>query len=220
VNRSFIDASGYADDVLRATHEFDKWHYVDWPDDSDDSKDQKCQPVCVLRALTEQIGLAKTSTDLEIRALALSWIIHLIGDMHQPLHVAERDNDSGGNYFWVTYKGLNTCGAVPFVVSGQLPLHKVWDDCLVRTLAQGKSPQQVADELRGPLTTYQGHTWASGSRRSWAKEVHILARTSVYADLDQNDDIGDDYIKNALPVVRDQLLKAGIRLARAVDEAM
>jgi hypothetical protein len=222
VNRSFIEAAGYADDVLRSqSHEFDPWHYVNWPDESTNTTDQSCKPTCILQALTEQIKVAKTSNDPEEKALALSWIIHLIGDLHQPLHVADRDNDRGGNGFAVTYLDKTTCGPAGFPRAiKKVQLHKVWDDCLVISLEDGKNVQQTADDIRGNLTTYKGHAFATGTQRDWAKEGHALARSHAYADLQSGDDIGEDYIKNALPVVKDQLLKAGIRLARTVDQIM
>jgi hypothetical protein len=220
LNRSFVEAAGYADDVIRGeTHEFDSWHYVDWPDDSTDTADQSCTPTCILKALRQQIKVAKTSNDSEEKALALSWIIHLAGDLHQPLHVADRDRDKGGNNFAVTYKGQDTCGppSWPRAIK-RVQLHKVWDDCLVLTLESGKTIQAVAEQIRGGLTTYKGHPFAEGTQRDWAKESHQLAHSHAYADLEQNDDIGDEYINRALPVVRDQLLRAGARLAKMVDQ--
>lgn len=221
VNRSFVEASGYADDVLRRTHEFDKWHYVNWPDDSDSASDQECYPNCVLKALSQQISIAKKSDDPNEKALALSWIIHLIGDLHQPLHVADRDGDAGGNGFAVTYVGQEWCGEPP--PPGHRPhmqLHKVWDDCLVLTLMEGKSRDDLANEIVGTLSSYQGHPFALGLRRDWAKESHGLARTHAYADLDPGDDIAREsaYVQKALPAVREQLLKAGIRLASTIDQ--
>jgi hypothetical protein len=220
VGRGFVEAAGYADDVLRGqSHEFDTWHYVDWPDEKTSTSAQSCKPTCVIKALSAQIKAAKTSEDAEDKALALSWIIHLIGDLHQPLHVADRDNDRGGNGFAVTYKGKDTCGPASFPRAVKhVQLHKVWDDCLVISLEAGKNWQQLADEIRGALTTYKGHKAAAGTHREWAKEGHALARSHAYADLESGDNIDDDYIANALPVVRDQLLHAGIRLAKLADE--
>jgi hypothetical protein len=177
VGRDFVEASGYADDVLRRTHDYDKWHYMDWPDSSKSAADQKCKPTCVLKALSDQIRIAKHSTDKEERALALSWIIHLIGDMHQPLHVAERDHDAGGNGFLVTYMGKEWCGSP----SGpghkpRMNLHTVWDECLVLTLMGSGTREALADDIRGGLTTYKDHPSAKGLRRDWAMETHLLAR--------------------------------------------
>jgi hypothetical protein len=222
IGRGFVDASGYADDVLRAEDkDFDPWHYMTWHADSKDPADQKCQPTCLLRALTEQFRTFKKSTDKEERAFALSWIIHLIGDMHMPLHVGDL-NDFGGNGFKVTYDGKQFCGkAPPFAPMKPMNLHKVWDECLVLTIKGDRTREAVADEIRGSLTTYKGHEYAKGLRRDWAMESHLLAR-DVYGDLDEKDDIrvGSEYVTEALKIVRMQLLRAGVRLAWAVDEAI
>jgi hypothetical protein len=222
LKRGFVDASGYPDDVIRShdrAHKFGRWHYVNWPDDQLDTAAQSCKKGCVITALPRQISVAKTSQDPNDKALALSWVIHLVGDLHQPLHVADRDGDEGGNKFPVTYRGKSECGppSAPREIE-DVELHKVWDDCLVFTLEAGKNIQQTADEIRGVLTTYKGHPAAKGTIQSWAKEGHILAHTHAYADLQHDDDVKDEYINDALPVVKDQLLKAGIRLAKVIDE--
>jgi nuclease S1 len=222
VDRGFVDAASYADEVIREQdhrHKFSPWHFVDWPSDTEDYSASFCKPDCIINELQKQIRQMRIVKKQEPRALAISWVIHLVGDLHQPMHVADRD-DHGGNEFSVTYKGERTCR-----VSAALPkkqatveLHSVWDDCLVFTLENGRSVEHLADDLRGSLTTYRGQAAASGNVMSWAKETHELAPEFAYNGLSHGDDIDDDYIKAALPVVREQLLKAGIRLAKVIDE--
>jgi hypothetical protein len=222
VGRGFVEAAGYPDDVIRGQdHSFNPWHYVNWPDDQLKTSAQSCPHSCIIKALRDQINVAKTSQDPEEKALALSWVIHLVGDLHQPLHVADRDGDEGGNGFGVSYKGKNTCGPPSFPRAiKKVQLHKVWDDCLVISLEAGKTWQQTADDIRGNLTTYKGQAAAKGNIQDWAKEAHILAHTRAYANLRDGDDLEDEYIDSALPVVKDQLLKAGIRLAKVIDDNM
>src|SRR5262249_22820303 len=151
----------------------------------------------------------------------LSWIIHLMGDLYQRLHAAGRDHEEAGNIFHVTYMKLEWCGS-PAKTDAQphMNVHKVRDVCRVLTLMVEQMRQQLSDEIVGTSTTYKGHQFADKLRRDWAKESHIAARTFAYAEIEQDDNIGpnDEYLKRALPIVKEQLLKAGIRLAKTIDQ--
>src|SRR5262249_24927379 len=70
--------------------------------------DSFCDPDCIPNELPKQIEVMRTSTDTEAKALAMSWVIHLMGDLHQPMHVTDR-GDRGGNEFNVTYHGRTRC---------------------------------------------------------------------------------------------------------------
>jgi S1/P1 Nuclease len=77
---------------------------------------------------------------------------------------------------------------------------------------------KLADDLRGNLTTYKGHPAASGTMMDWMKETHQAGIDTAYDGLSNGDDIAGVYIGHALPVVQQQLLNAGIRLAKIIDE--
>jgi S1/P1 Nuclease len=157
-------------------------------------------------------------SDLEAKALALSWVIHLIGDLHQPLHVADR-GDRGGNDFPVKYRNRATCnGGTSERHPVRVELHSVWDTCIVVEIESGATPADFADALRGTLTTYRGHPAATGSVMDWAKETHDLATSKAYDGLQHGDDLEDSYISRSSPVVQQQLLRAGVRLAKVLDE--
>jgi hypothetical protein len=102
VREGFIDAASYPDEVIRKHDhggQFSPWHYVNWPVDTTEYDQSVCKPECILQELPKQIE-ALQSSDLQAKALALSWVIHLVGDLHQPLHVADRfvdgHDDRGG----------------------------------------------------------------------------------------------------------------------------
>src|SRR5437868_725766 len=86
---NFIDAASYADDFIRshdAPHHFSPWHYLDWPDSSPNPATASCTPDCILNELPAQLrGFRQAAATPQQRALALSWVIHLVGDLHQPL---------------------------------------------------------------------------------------------------------------------------------------
>src|SRR5258707_885090 len=111
VGRGFVDAASYADEVIRERdhrHVFSPWHFVDWPADAATYSDSFCDPDCIVNELPKQIEAMRTSTDMEAKALAMSWVIHLMGDLHQPMHVTDR-GDRGGNELKVTYNGRTRC---------------------------------------------------------------------------------------------------------------
>jgi len=221
VGRGFVDAASYPDEVIRGQdhhHVFSPWHFVDWPIDKAEFSDAFCGDACIINQLPRNIDIMRSTTDMQAKALAISWVIHLIGDLHQPLHVADH-SDRGGNEFKVTYHGRATCPESNS--SGQrtkVELHSVWDSCLVFSLENGRTFDKLADDLRGNLTTYQGHAAATGTPMDWMRETHSAAIATAYDGLNNGDDIGDSYVNQALPVVQDQLLKAGIRLAKILDE--
>src|SRR5262245_59666646 len=84
VDRGFVDAASYADEVIRERDHggvFSPWHFVDWPVDAATYSDSFCDPDCITRELPKQIEVMRTSTDTEAKALAMSWVIHLMGDL-------------------------------------------------------------------------------------------------------------------------------------------
>jgi hypothetical protein len=138
--------------------------------------------------------LADSSADRVKRAEALKFIIHFVGDLHQPLHVG-RLGDRGGNGTHVTWfrKSSN--------------LHTVWDTELVDFISLSYS--ELARWLTPPSYS-QLIEWQSGTVRDWAQESFDL-RGKVY-------DIGSgnlsfEYADRSVPIVRQRLLQAGVRLA-------
>ena len=85
-------------------------------------------------------------------------------------------------------------------------------------LVDGREWWRVADEIRGGLTTYKGQASAAGNSTDWARQTNDLARDYVYQGIERRDDLDAAYIVRAMAVVREQLLRAGIRLARVLDE--
>jgi hypothetical protein len=83
---------------------------------------------------------------------------------------------------------------------------------------QGADPSDFADALRGALTTYRGPPAAAGTIMQWAKDSHDLAASVAYQGWSDGDDLEQAYISRATKTVQDQLLFAGVRLARILDE--
>src|SRR5215472_2238861 len=87
------------------------------------------------------------------------------------------------------------------------------DSAISCTRAPGRFSN--AARRRGNLTTYKGHPAASGTMMDWMKETHQAGIDTAYDGLSNGDDLAGVYIEHALPVVQQQLLNAGIRLAKS-----
>lgn len=154
------------------------------------------------------------STPAPERALALKYLIHFVGDLHQPLHLADH-HDAGGNEV-ALLQGERGAAA---------NLHAYWDTALVRRL--GRRPLRVAQSLDEAITPARLQAWSRGGPRDWALESFALARDVAYdwrGAIREPEASGHvalrldgDYDARALRVVREQLSKAGIRLALLLD---
>ncbi len=156
------------------------------------------------------------------RLLALKYLLHLVGDLHQPLHVGSRQGDSGGNL----QKVVNA-------ETGRTDnLHSYWDRQLIQTLvlALGRDARSAGLALNRAITPAEASDWASGDAPAWAQQSSALARAVAYdfsglrrvfdPQGGQAPYLDSVYEQRALPVVRGQLSKAGLRLAAMLNEAL
>ena len=151
------------------------------------------------------------------RRKALEFVIHFVGDVHQPLHTADH-KDGGGNGVPVIYGNLKSPDT----------LHAYWDRHLVERL--GRDPAKAAVALARSITREQLRRWSTGSTADWAEESHQSAKSVAYdfsGEASFVDDHGGEglrldaaYEARALPVVREQLSKAGVRLAALLNTAL
>jgi hypothetical protein len=161
--------------------------------------------------------LGNPSTSKAEKILALKFLEHFVGDLHQPLHAADH-NDRGGNQVPVLY-GKRT---VPD------NLHSYWDRNLVQRL--GKDPKAVGAILNKRITKTRAGEWSKGTPTDWAKESFDAAKSVAYNFTGEKQFIDDHggkgerldvkYNNRALPVVRERLSKGGIRLATVLNDAL
>ena len=209
------------------------WHFVDLDLDTPDL-DSACNhhpgvpdgeaaskgtaEDCVVDKIDQFVAeLGKPETGDAERALALKFLIHFVGDVHQPLHTAERHHDSGGNLVRVLY-GQNK----------ESNLHSYWDTFLVSQL--GSNAASIAASLRKNIKPADAKAWSVGSPTEWAQESHAMAKTKAYAlaGLKQGKThegspayrMTSAYDSAAVPMVRRQLSKAGVRLAELIARAI
>lgn len=153
---------------------------------------------------------------------ALKWVVHLIGDIHQPLHAADR-GDRGGNKVQVSFFGERD--NPPY---GSLNLHAIWDVQMVSRLIAGRGGERAF--VSAPIAEGDRRAWEQGSISDWIAESHGLALDRVYAPLPVAASCGDRiagvvaidqaYYAGAAPVIDLQLRKAGVRLARVLNDAL
>lgn len=212
------------------------WHYADIPYDADGyDQDREAKEVAKrVKKTVEEIGknhnvieqiklwkvvLADPNEKVSQRRMALKFIVHFLGDIHQPLHCISR-NDAGGNSVDVTYLG---------VIDPHVHLHQVWDDNLVLEVKGKLNDDAFALALNQKATPDAAAEWEKvASPQKWAEESHQLAKKFAYPPvIDQKWDenkqpvrLEMDYVKTAATVVETQLTKAGVRLAKILNDAL
>jgi hypothetical protein len=156
--------------------------------------------------------LAAKDTPSDERLLALKFLLHFVGDLHQPLH-ASGNHDLGGNKVQVTEDGAKPGN-----------LHHFWDTEFVRQL--GPDPRQVADKLIADTSPAELRNWSMGTPTDWAREAFGLARDHAYGELGAPNAQGAyalgemTYGINAEAAVELQLSRAGVRLAVVLNRAL
>jgi hypothetical protein len=206
--------ASWADDY-RATHpETAGWHFVDIPmdratyDPSVDCKNDNCAVAAILH-FKEVLGDCARSAGERLEAL--KFVVHFIGDIHQPLHSSDRwdpytgKDDQGGNLVPVTFFGQST------------NLHAVWDTGLIMRTVYDWGAYVVRLET----TWFPGRDLTAlknGTPADWAVEAHQLA--TVAYDYPDDGILGLEYLNKGLPVVDRQLALAGVRLAQTLQDAL
>lgn len=245
---ALADASTWPDDMRGLRPETAPWHYVDILLGTARRNVEKfCDPKegCVTRAITEELAtLRSADADPKERADALRFLIHFVGDLHQPLHAAT-NNDQGGNCVPVAFFDALPQSRNPQTESYAPNLHGVWDTNILAKATQGKTVDQVASDLDQSFPK-QIARWQKGPPNidAWAWESYQLAVKDVYgklpvrlpveaprpitscADDDHvsarmlklNERLEDPYQAMAVPVVRERLAQAGARLALLLNQ--
>jgi hypothetical protein len=113
--------------------------------------------------------LSRPNIDAEERLIALKFLLHFVGDVHQPLHSSD-NHDKGGNDIKVIVDG--------FSHKPRDELHGFWDTQFVEGIAT--RPTALAKQLLAEITPADATEWAAGSPEGWAMEAFNLAKSDVY----------------------------------------
>ncbi|MEP4532386.1 MAG: S1/P1 nuclease [Cyclobacteriaceae bacterium] len=202
-NETLADVSNFMD-FIKSNPEYDymyPWHYATIPDGktyAEAGTPEEGDVIVTITRLIEELKSKKFSDEDE--AFALKLLVHLVGDIHQPLHVGN-GKDKGGNdmkieYFW---KSSN--------------LHRVWDQGLID--GQEYSYTEYTDRINHP-TKQEVQQWQSASVLDWANES-VSLREQVY-DLPESKKISYRYDYDNIATLNNRLLQAGVRLAGLLNE--
>lgn len=152
----------------------------------------------IITALNEQTAVLRNpEATKEQKALALKIVVHLLGDLHQPMHMGHA-SDLGGNRWFVKFFNNNT------------NLHSVWDSSLPEA-AHKWSYTEWVDQIDRTDDT-QKEIILSGGFDDWGKETSAVCAL-VYNGTPEETKISYDYIAEWAPVIEQQFLKGGLRLA-------
>ncbi|MEP1554656.1 MAG: S1/P1 nuclease [Paraglaciecola sp.] len=204
-NETLAEASTWPDEMRSNPSEFWKntagpYHYVTIPDGKtygEVGAPEQGDGFSALQAFTKQLKSDKTT--IEQKQLALRFIIHIIGDLHQPFH-AGNGTDRGGNdvklkFFWQDSN-----------------LHRVWDSGLIDS--QQLSYTEWSAILLAKISKQQAQQWMDVDPHIWIAESAKL-RAKLYPD---SDEISWDYQYQNLPIVKERLQMGGVRIAAYLNE--
>jgi len=220
-HRTTLEAvSTWADEIRGTPASHPSWHYDNMPVCGSAPPSVYCRNgECNTAQLERLIGVVADShaTHRE-RNEALKWIVHLVGDIHQPLHAAD-NRDEGGNEVAVVLAGVHT--------RGRTDLHGVWDNQLVRLALHTRNSRRPPADLAALTIRAQElrHSRGQGSPQSWARESNRLARLVAYHYTEFACNtvphhvvvLNEAYQRAAEQIIQDQLLLAGARLAALLN---
>ena len=208
---AMVAASTYADEIRPGRRETAPWHYANIEIDSNGFDAVRDCPdgACVVAQIEhEEQTIADTFISKSVRAEALRFLIHFIGDLHQPLHCAD-NRDRGGNTVRVVLQGEQT------------NLHAIWDTAVVEAL--GSSDDAVAAALSRNITQSDRKVWSQGTVENWTNETWKVAKRVVYRSFpgggatDAPIVLPNAYADAQRVVVAKQLERAGVRLAAVLN---
>ncbi|HET6893731.1 MAG TPA: S1/P1 nuclease [Pyrinomonadaceae bacterium] len=192
-----LEAASTWADLKRSSQTF---HFVSITFDSKgyDQSSQCPQDNCLIEKIRSYRDIVKDPKETAARrAEALKYILHLVGDLHQPFHCIDRN----GNNVRVTFDKRPT------------NLHKVWDmDIIEKANLTAETYARQIDDNEG--VQQKSYNIARGTLVDWALESHGIARTA-YVD---RGELGDTYYRDHKEVVERQLYRAGVRLANILND--
>ena len=179
------------------------WHYANVDEGESYETMQKCSTGDVYTGLTTVIeGLKSRELDDSLQRLYVKFLIHLMGDLHCPMH-AGRLSDRGGNDFPVQWFGRPT------------NLHSLWDTSLLESV-RSWSYTEWRDNIDTANETQIAEK-TTGDLLDWLNQTVDLCK-EIYLKTSENENYSYDYMYEYYPVIELQLQRGGYRLARILNE--
>lgn len=202
--QSLAFVSTFADEI-KSDKKYDKyysWHYINMRFDETYETAEKNPEGDLVTGITACISILKdkNSTEEE-KVFFLKMLVHFVGDLHQPMHIGRRE-DKGGNTIQVQWfgKGSN--------------LHKVWDTNMIDDFKM--SYTDLANSSK-TLSKTQVKAIQEGSLIDWVTEVHKITK-EVYGSVKVGENLRYQYSYHHFGIVRQQLQRGGIRLAKILND--
>jgi hypothetical protein len=224
----FVTASHWADDVrpLASFSHTADYHFIDNPFAQDGSElpDDLPKAENVVRALQDYVETLKTSNDDQEKAQALRFIIHFVGDIHQPLHCSSRvsanllEGDQGGNKYMISERDEQG-------TKHRVKLHSFWDGA-IETLPKMRANFQpppvseavaFADDLVLKFPDTGCDTSDPFAFEKWAQESFDLAKSDVYKGITQGKEVSIAYRTRTTPIAQKRVAWAAYRLATLLN---
>lgn len=202
--KSLASVANFADEIKadRSFSKFSAWHYVNFPTDKKYTDVTPSQYGDLIAGIRHCISVVKNENSTRAdRVFYLKFLVHLIGDLHQPMH-AGKGEDKGGNDIQVQWFNTGT------------NLHRVWDSNMINSY--GLSYTELADKLP-ELSSKEVKAMQAGTVLDWVQESHILAN-ELYKSVEVGEKLGYQYSYKYWGTVESQLHKGGVRLAKVLND--
>lgn len=202
--QSLAAVSTYADEIKSDDNydQYKPWHYANVDFNLTYSQSEPNEKGDIVIGIQKCINILKDKkATLKDKQFYLKMLVHLLGDMHQPLHFGKKE-DRGANDFKVKwfYKDSN--------------MHRVWDTQMIESY--NMSFTELSNNLN-PLSKQQISEIKKGRLLDWVKDTRKLTQR-VYASATANQNLSYNYMYNWFNIVKQQLNKGGIRLAKILNE--
>jgi hypothetical protein len=183
------------------------WHYINLPlglsRDAFVKAVQESDNNVYTAILKTEATLKDANASGEAKNEAMKYLIHLVGDAHQPMHVSRKE-DKGGNTIQLRFNNTGT------------NLHNLWDSKLIDK--EGLSQEDIV-KTYDAATTADIKKWQSDSPIEWLWESYQIT-TELYTNAKPGQNIDDVYYQKYIPVVRKRIDQAGIRLAGELNRLL
>jgi hypothetical protein len=175
----FMLAARWADDIRTRdkTQHRGPWHYIHWPfrPERESVETRPPEKVNILTAIAENQRIVRQTVEPDKRAIAVAWLFHLLGDLHQPLHTVQLftraypNGDRGGNDVCVR------------VAPGRaaIDLYRLWDGLIMST-NNIRQLSKIATDLLAKFSRVGMRELDSTTPEAWAKESYEIATKIAY----------------------------------------
>ena len=179
------------------------WHYANVDEGYTFETMPRLESGDVVKAINDIVSQLKSHTLSPAEEnVALRMLIHLVGDLHCPMH-AGRKSDRGGNGVKVLYFGR------------QANLHSIWDSSLVES-AHNWTYTEWQKQI-DIISKKDKKSVQQGSVEDWFKQTHSIAEL-IYASTPEGARLSYDEVAKYAPIIEQQLLYGGLRLAYLLNE--